>query len=957
MNTTSMKLKVAPANRQPRLSANAICALAPVVPRPSTANRMKKTPTLLQRSKRTGLAFVLALMGNYALQAQSLHPHILVKPQDKQIVVEKIAKQPWAKKAYEQLLGSVTPYVERHKTDPEWMPSRYLMNRVPGKRYTRFFSDAEGTALIGYAGDAPFPTVRVSPHKRPPVSQEGYGYKLPALEELVPYDTSMKMLLTRNTPGGKKEWVDPQNFVEGINGKINDLALNAAVVYWLTGKKEYARFAADLLNQWARGSSFQYPIEGPCRTGFLSIQTLGDRHYEAMVLAYDFLYDYLRQEKYETTWYEGVFEKIAHTMTFRGFWNNNWFAAQTPAMVFAALSLNNKQRRDYYLNFYVNKDTINGSCGHLALPSVVDQWLTPDGHWKEPGGYHNFPVSSLLVSALAMENNGYNIFGKFPALFQASYVLLKYSFPNFMAPSIGDTGPVAQSPEGLEIGLLMATKYKSTMLPQLTAAMDVLIQKKGYERATANYLGLLCYLPELPANKTIAYSWPRSGVLDFAKCFLQRNGSDKENGLMYLVQGASYNHNHANGMSLELYGRGHVMGIDPGKGITYEAPMHVNYYAQWAAHNTVVSGGRSSATPPFKGGGGTKQIGQISLAAMEPRAEQSAVSPFCSFTDTRYTDPSTNTQQQRTLAIIRTAPASGYYVDIYRSDNAKSNEYVYHNIGNDVQLFNEERKPLTMKPAVFPISQEPLDPPGFRLIQDYQTTAKTNQSITALFRLQEAGDHKSMQVVFSGEKDREFYTGKAPQSGTADTPYRTMPTPTLICRQEGEAWHRPFIAVFEPFSGDNFTVQGIENLDHSDPGNFAAINVSCKDGSQQIILQSVRKQTAQAKNNWQFTGSFGVINLAKNNLTYLYLGEGSLLSYQQYTIESSKPDGAANLMIHGTELTLTCNQETTITIKGASAKTLLITEGGKQKAFPVVKTAAGIAFTLPATTNAKIQLN
>jgi hypothetical protein len=188
-------------------------------------------------------------------------------------------------------------------------------------------------------------------------------------------------------------------------------------VYWLTGNETYAVFAADLLNQWARGAYYQNPIHGPCRTGFLSIQTLGDGRYEAMTLAYDFLYDFLRRNKYEMSYYQPVFEKIAHTMTFRGYWNNNWFAAQTPAMIFAALSLEDKSRRDFYLDFYLNRDTISGACGHLALPSVVSKWLTPDGHWKEPGGYHNFPVSSLLVSAVAMEKNGYTVFGKFHGCF------------------------------------------------------------------------------------------------------------------------------------------------------------------------------------------------------------------------------------------------------------------------------------------------------------------------------------------------------------------------------------------------------------------------------------------------------------------------------------------------------------------------------------------------------------
>ena len=180
------------------------------------------------------------------------------------------------------------------------------MNRVPGKRYTRFYSDADGTALIGYAGDAPYPTIRVSSHKRPPVTKDGFSYKRPSLEELVPYDTSMRMQLQSNAPGGKKEWVNPQTFVEGVNGQINEIALNAAIIYWLTGREEYARFAGDILTQWARGAFYQSPIEGPCRTGFLSIQTLGDGHYEPMPLIYDFLYDFLREKKYETSWYETV---------------------------------------------------------------------------------------------------------------------------------------------------------------------------------------------------------------------------------------------------------------------------------------------------------------------------------------------------------------------------------------------------------------------------------------------------------------------------------------------------------------------------------------------------------------------------------------------------------------------------------------------------------------------------
>ena len=121
--------------------------------------------------------------------AQEKHPHILVNTQDRTIILNKIKNHSWAAEIFKQMEDKLKPYVERHKNDPEWILSRYVMNRGKGKQYTEFYSDAEGTALVSYAGNAPFPTVRVAPHKRPPVSKDGYTFRKPRIEELVPYDS------------------------------------------------------------------------------------------------------------------------------------------------------------------------------------------------------------------------------------------------------------------------------------------------------------------------------------------------------------------------------------------------------------------------------------------------------------------------------------------------------------------------------------------------------------------------------------------------------------------------------------------------------------------------------------------------------------------------------------------------------------------------------------------------
>jgi hypothetical protein len=894
----------------------------------------------------TVLSLSFPMMRGLRAQSPFPHPHILVRPDDRASVLEKIRTQPWAGKAFEVMRRSVAVHVERHRRDSAWILSRYLMNRVPGRRYTRAISDAEGTAMTGFSGDAPFPTVRVSTHKRGPVAPDGHGYRLPSLEEMVPYDTSRTMLLRRETDAAIRERVDPGAMIDRLNGRINDLALNAAIIYWLTGEEAHARFAADILSQWARGAYHQQPVEGPCRTGFLSIQSIGDGAYEPMPLVYDFLYDWMRKHGYETKWYEPVFQRIAWTMTHRGFWDNNWFAAQTPLMVFSTLSLEDPVERRRYVDHFMSRDTLSGGCGHLSMPSLLARHFTPDGHWKEPGGYHNFPVSSLLQASLAMERNGYDVFRRYPALFQASHAMLKYSFPDLYAPSIGDTGPASQSPECLEIGLLFAKRYDTAVYGQLATSLRVLMEKNGYDRSHSGFLGLLCYLPDVSGAASRRYEWPRSGTLDFARCFLQRNGTDRRHGLMYAVQGATYNHNHANGMAVELYGAGRVMAPDPGKGITYEAPMHVGYYAQWAAHNTVIAGGRSTSVPAFRGGGGTKQIGEVGLAAMEPMPEKTAVSPFVSFTDTRYTDISTQTRQRRTLAIVRTTDTTGYYVDVYRSDHASSNEYVYHNVGERLELKTSAGLPMASAPSRIPLHSDPYDPPGLRFIDSVRKSEGSGGIVEF-----HAGAGR-MRAMYVPEAGRSLFSGMAPPTKTASAEYRDKATPALVWRQEGEAWSRPFVVAYEPYAAvSGHSVDSVRRLSHpSDPARFCALEVfgNGRTGrARQLVLQSSDADGVHEGRSWRFSGHLGVIGWRADTLHHLYLGRGREIAWGPYRLSVPAGVGDASLeLVDGGGIRISCNQETLLSLTGVHGGTFRAE--GASVALRVSMDGDGAHITLPA---------
>ena len=898
------------------------------------------------------ILFVLLLSISSFVFAQN--PHILVNDADKQSVIKKVQTQEWARTILDKISKRVTPYAERHATDPEWILSRYQMNRIPGKHYTRVFSDNGGMRLVNWTGNAPNPTVRVSTYLRTPITEKGTPYRRPLLEELVPNDTS-RVMEAFNPETGKKDWIDPEAFYAGINAEINALALDAAILYWLSGDVKCARFAADLLDQWAKGAYYQEPVVGPCRTGFLDMQTLGDANYRPIILAYDFVKSFMKQNGYDLHYYETVFEKVASTLAFRGYWNNNWYAAESSTMVFATLNLENKQKRDYYLQFILSKDTINGGCGQLALPSTVEKWLTPDGHWKEPGGYHNYPVGNLLISALALEKNGYDVFLKFPALFKASYAMLKYSFPNLTAAGFGDTGRSSQSAESLEIGLIGAVKYNQPILPDMLASMNKLIEGGMYKREESGFLGLLCYLPDLPKT-TATYRWARTGTLDFARYFLQRNGTDPQTGLMIGVQCATYNHNHCNGMAIELYGVGDVFGLDAGSGPNYEHPMHRNYYSQWAAHNTIVAAGSSSSVP-FNGAAGTKDVGQIELSAMEPMPDQDAISPNFSFSDTRYLDKSTQTNQSRILSIIRTSPTSGYYVDIFRSDNKISNDYVFHNIGDEVSFLDAKRQPLKTAPAGYPKTEK--DYPGFRFFTDVEKLGGINDNVTALFSVKDdKSDDLYLQALIQGYTGRNYFKAKSPKTKTSGEHYHSSPLPLFTVHTDAEARTKPFITVFEPFKGkEGYTVERIEVEKSVSPEIFTALTVFNKDKSYQEILQSTDPDKKFMAKNGSLRGFFGVASYKNGKLTELYLGKGYEIIKSGYSLKSVSAEGSATLSVEGNVLELTCNQAIEIGMPASGFKSITMKAEGKQLELKVTKTGNQLLLEVPAVKNGILSLN
>jgi hypothetical protein len=206
-----------------------------------------------------------------------------------------------------------------------------------------------------------------------------------------------------------------------------------------------------------------------------------------------------------------------------------------------------------------------------------------------------------------------------------------------------------------------------------------------------------------------------------------------------------------------------------------------------------------------------------------------------------------------------------------------------------------------------------------------------------------------MQVLFAGVKNREFFKGLAPATLTADIPFRELKTPTIISHQNGEAASKPFVAVYEPFAGkDQYTVKKIQTNTDIDPRKFTHLEVLNTNNDKQIILQSLDNQKVYAINNWRFKGSFGVIGLKNNNVEYLYLGAGNELAYGNYKLSIEGERGSANLSFNAGEITIHCNQETTLFIANTDAKSAFYTTNGVKQPLEVITKDGGIAIKIPA---------
>jgi hypothetical protein len=812
------------------------------------------------------LIMVFLMVQGLELFAQNIRrPVIWVTPDDRSGILEKIEQQAWAKDIYTDFIDRLNLQVEKYHQNPE-----EFLRGMP------------------------------------------FDWSKSQQDEIPPF------LHTRHTVNGRyrnldnatdKEWAPAASLMRYLQ-----FARDCGIAYYLTNDQQYAQCGIDILytfikgvrqsevSDWRGRGGWLFPDDG-----FREVRVIG---YLPPII-YDFVapyilkgakpYDFAKNMKMAFPLEEAqdVFRTYANITVNYGQTGSNHPVLEAPSLVYNALAMEDEKERKKLLSYFLTESTENQD----ALNWMANQYYKNKGDiWPESSQYTNHVA--VILAELMLVVNRYDPSLRLGETYQnvlfALPVLQYMVFPNGQLVRWGDGKRRGGRPpyRSYENAYLLGkmdgvSEITSVFGPMLSRA----VKKENYKIA-GGILDVLYTLDDYEVEAE-AGKLPRTDNLAHAGIFLQRNLSetgDPNLGLMCFVGGAHMVHGHAEGMNIELYGCGHVLGVDNGNG-SYQKDIHENYSRLYAAHNTVIVNGSSQG----EGGWVNLGINKVQLLAMEPMPREEAVSPYHSFSTTSFVDDKgdkAEAYQERTLALIRTSETTGYYLDVFRSKSKLSTEYhdyLYHNIGDRLDFINSDLK-LESTPDRFMananlpwVQNRQYRNPGWHFFEEVKSSASYKNDVRARFVAEKFDEPIFMDLHIPGFQNREYTKVMAPHTFEAPQPYLNQPTPTLVIRKDGEAWEQPFVVVFEPFKGvNNNSVMSVEKLvqDGKYKGVKVLSNLAGEMLTQYIFTLNQNDSFVDEKLGISFSGTFGVLSLNQDGAPQsIYIGDGEELRYGDLIIK------------------------------------------------------------------------
>ena len=542
------------------------------------------------------------------------HPRVLTTPEGKKETWKLIKKEAWAQDVFNKLKERTEVYTRRTESQPDWLLSRLAMYWK--SHATEVYVKGE---VFDHAGGAkaPAPTVRYT-GTRGTAATHGR----PKLEDVVPYDDSAEGNVTfcnNALEGRPQESVHPSKTgrnIESLNCEILGIARDAAFLYWMTGEEKYARLAAGVFDTYMTGIYYRnVPVDlnhGHQQTlvGLTSFEVIHEDALHIVVPLYDFLYHYLQSNYPDKMMiYAGALKKWADNIITNGVPHNNWDLLQARYIMNVGLVLEDNEEyadgkgREYYIDYVMNRSSIR----QWSLTKLADYGFDSEtGIWAECPGYSSVVINDYANFTHQFDHNlQYDLVKAMPVLAKAVAATPQYLFPNRMICGFGDTHPSYLS-TNFFIRMIQNAQAngKKEQERYFTALLKCLNPEEGSEksgkknvRASVNSFfedKPLVLDPKVKAGKIEDYVSPLFYAPNVS-WLVQRNGMHSHNSLMISLNASEGNHMHANGISMELYGKGYVLGPDAGIGLfLYSGLDYAEYYSQFPSHNTVCVDGISS---------------------------------------------------------------------------------------------------------------------------------------------------------------------------------------------------------------------------------------------------------------------------------------------------------------------------------------------------------------------------
>jgi hypothetical protein len=815
-----------------------------------------------------GLALLVGAKTGRAETAPPVRPLIWVTPADRDAILQKIETQPWARQQFDALKKRSREALAAHQRDP----ASYLRGL--------------------------------------PWRETGKGIH-PTLARI---DANM----------ASTDRADAQTALQAMLGQ----GIDCAVLFYLTGEEPYARLAADVLQALVRAWRVLPVSTDTGNGGWLYTN---DHLYEARAIGaqlpvlYDFLAAYVRRPDvtvldlptgrrvpFAQADAQEVFRTYARLAVEHGMSNSNWPTLEMPSLTHNALALDDASERVHWLEFVTHRDAERQD----PLSKVVAEFHHAGGVWPESIQYSSGVAGNVtyVVALLRRQSLALPLPGDIAAIPRSLSRLRDFRFPNGEYVRFGDGPRRAGDPyHSWEIAYAMAWRAgDAAAQAEFGGLLREALEAGRHDRSRLgpplagagvylSPLALLWFAPEIVEPATRVPAPTVTDQLPFAGLVLQRNlapDGEPRHALMAAVSGASYVHSHASGMALELYGLGAVLGANAGKG-RYTTEEHENYRRLFAAANTVIVNGAARSAGGWVGLG----MEPVRLQSLEPAVGAAPVSPHHSFFLTRHRQnhgAAQPAEQERLVGLVRVSPTQGFYVDVYRSRTAAGepgqfHDYLYHNVANGVRV-STAAGPLALADQPDRFKAVPGSTwrrngsylyPGWHTFRQVRASTPTDADVVAQFTARDLKPQAGgMRVHLFGESGREYAVAAAPETKEAPAGYEKKATPVLVVRQPGEAWDRPFAAVYEPrVEGASGGIMRTAVLRQD--GRFAGMAARCAlaDGTLRnyFILIPPDPEQGFAGEEWglRFRGRYAVVVTdGSGGPREMYVGEGTRLEYR-----------------------------------------------------------------------------